>query len=333
MTHPANTRLAPLDDGEILDCLIIGAGPGGLVAATYLARFHRCIAVVDAGESRARWIPRSHNCPGFPFGIGGAELLEKLRVQAEGYGARITSGCITTLRRDGGHFVAVDDRGERYHARLALLATGIVDRMPPVEGSADALDQAIAAGAIRLCAVCDGYEASDEAIAVYGPADEAIRHALFLRTFSRRVAAVRSDPSEPSSECAALARDAHVAVLPAPRTLHHDRDGGCTIGFDDGESHHFDTVYPVLGGDAQSQLAIALGAQVDDGDELIVDDKQQTTVDGLYAIGDVVSVLNQISVALGHAAIATTAIHKRLPHNFREDEASQPETAANLPSP
>lgn len=318
---------------DVLDGLIIGAGPGGLVAATYLTRFHRCVAVVDAGESRARWIPRSHNCPGFPFGVGGPELLEKLRTQAEGYGAQITSGHIKTLQRDGDHFVAIDEECQRYRARHVLLATGIVDRMPRVEGSADALDRAIAAGAIRLCAVCDGYEASDEAIAVYGPANEAIRHALFLRTFSRQVAAVRSDPSEPSSECAALARDARVAVLPAPHTLRHDQDGGCTIDFDDGASHHFDTVYPVLGGAAQSQLAIALGARVDDGDELIVDDQQQTTVDGLYAIGDVVSTLNQISVALGHAAIAATAIHNRLPHNFREDEASQPDTAANLPSP
>ncbi|MDQ3195104.1 MAG: NAD(P)/FAD-dependent oxidoreductase [Pseudomonadota bacterium] len=318
---------------DILDALIVGAGPAGLVAATYLTRFHRCIAVVDVGASRARWIPSSHNCPGFPFGVAGAELLEKLRSQAEGYGAQITAGRIATLQRDGDHFVAIDDQRRPYRARHVLLATGIVDRMPPVDGSADALDRAIAAGAIRLCAVCDGYEASDEALAVYGPADEAIGHALFLRTFSRRVAVVRSDPGEPSSECAALARDAHVAVLPASRMLHYDQNGGCTIGFDDGDSHHFGTVYPVLGGDAQSQLAIALSARVDDADELIVDDKQQSTVDGLYAIGDVVSGLNQISVALGHAAIAATAIHNRLPRNFREDEASQSGTAPKLPSP
>ena len=67
-----------------LDCLIIGAGPAGLTAATYLARFHRRSLVVDAGSSRARWIPTSHNCPGFPFGVAGPKLLEKLRAQAEG---------------------------------------------------------------------------------------------------------------------------------------------------------------------------------------------------------------------------------------------------------
>ena len=82
--------------------------------------------------------------------------------------------------------------------------------------------------------------------------------------------------------------------------------------------HRFDTVYPVLGGDAQSQLAANLGARLDDNRELIVDARQQTSVDGLYAIGDVVSALNQISVAVGHAAVAASDIHQRLPRNFRE---------------
>ena len=316
-------------DPQLLDCLIVGAGPAGLTAATYLARFHRCIAVVDAGTSRARWIPTSHNCPGFPLGVAGTQLLQKLREQAEGYGAKIESGRITHLDRDGEHFVASDDGGVQWRASCVLLATGIVDRMPPVA----ALDEAIAAGAIRLCAVCDGYEASDERIAVYGPVDEAIHHALFLRTFSRQVTVLRSEPGEPSDGCASLAGQARVAVLPVPRTLRFDPQGGCTAGFDEGDERSFDTVYPVLGGDAQSQLATALGAQVDDDGELIVDAHLQTTVDGLYAIGDVVSALNQISVAVGHAALAATAIHNRLPRNFREDETSQPETAAALPSP
>ena len=90
------------------------------------------------------------------------------------------------------------------------------------------------------------------------------------------------------------------------------------VDFDRADSQDFDTLYPVLGADAQSDLATALGARVDGNRELIVDDQQQTSVDGLYAIGDIVSALNQISVAVGHAAIAATAIHNRLPRNFRE---------------
>ena len=320
------------ESDDLLDCLVIGAGPAGLTAATYLVRFHRRIAVVDAGHSRARWIPTSHNCPGFPFGIAGPALLTKLREQAEGYGATITSGWIETLRRAGDHFVASDASGREWRARHVLLATGIVDRMPQLHGPADVLEDAIAAGTVRLCAVCDGYEASDERIAVYGPADAAIRHGQFLRTFSRRVTAIRSEPGDPEAVNARLADTARIALLPVPARLQQG-DGLCEVILDDGSTHRFDTLYPVLGGDAQAQLATPLGAQVDDTGELQVDAAMQTTVDGLYAIGDVVSALNQISVAVGHAAIAATAIHNRLPRNYREDEASQPASAVVPPAP
>ena len=296
----------------LLDVLVVGAGPAGLTAATYLARYHRSF-VVDAGKSRARWIPASHNCPGFPHGVGGEALLGKLREQARSFDVAIEEGRIGKLERADEGFVATSDDGRRWRARFVLLATGVVDVMPAMDG----LAEGIARHAVRLCAVCDGYEASDDAIAVLAPADEAIRHALFLRSFSRNVTAIRSEDGEPSAECAALARQAGVTLLPPAQAMRCLPAEGCEVETDAG-THRFDTLYPVLGSDAQSQLATALAAQVDDNGELIVDARQQTSVDGLYAIGDVVSALNQISVALGHAAIAATAVHNRLPRNWRE---------------
>lgn len=306
-----------------LDVLIIGAGPAGLTAAIYLARFHRRITVVDAGNSRAQWIPESHNCPGFPFGISGTQLLGKLRRQAEGYGACIEAGRIERLHRVKGGFKAADAQGVERLAGYVLLATGIVDRMPAMA----AIEDAIAAGALRLCAVCDGYEAADERIAVHGPVDEAIRHAVFLRTFSRTVSVLPSGKTQASVHGAQLAKMAGVTLLPTPSSLHYIAGTGCVVEFDaieGGQRQVFDTIYPVLGSDAQSTLATALGAEVDDNEELIVDAHLQTSIDGLYAAGDIVSALNQISVSVGHAAIAATAIHGRLPHNFREDHRRPP---------
>jgi thioredoxin reductase (NADPH) len=279
-----------------LDCLIVGAGPAGLVAATYLARFRRRIALVDAGASRARLIPTSHNCPGFPLGVSGPALLDRLREQAETYGVAITGGRIASLAREGDRFLARDAQGGSWPAATVILATGIVDRLPEVEGGAAALDAAIDDGVLRLCAVCDAYEASDERIGVLGPRDDATRHAAFLRTFSRSVEAI------PVESAAAL----------------RCGDAGCTVDFGDGRRRDYDILYPVLGSDAQSQLARDLGATVDDEGALRTDAHLQTSVEGLYAIGDVVSALNQIAVAVGHAAIAATAVHKRLPPNPRE---------------
>nr|MBA2690752.1 NAD(P)/FAD-dependent oxidoreductase [Burkholderiales bacterium] len=75
-----------------IDCLIVGAGPAGLTAAIYLARFRRDIVVVDNGASRASYIPVSHNYPGFPDGISGSDFLAQLRQQAAHYGVSVTQG-------------------------------------------------------------------------------------------------------------------------------------------------------------------------------------------------------------------------------------------------
>ena len=75
---------------ETLHCLIVGAGPAGLVAAVYLARYKRRFVVVDADDSRLRWIPRSRNVPAFPDGVAGPELLQQLREHAARY--RVADG-------------------------------------------------------------------------------------------------------------------------------------------------------------------------------------------------------------------------------------------------
>lgn len=300
----------PHSTDALHDCLVIGAGPAGLTAATYLARFRRDIVVLDAGRSRARWIPASHNCPGFPFGVAGNELLARFRTHAEEYGAPFVDVHVQSLSREAGHFVASD--GERqWRARHVILATGVVDRMPDMPG----VEDAIASGVVRLCAICDAYEARDEVIGVLAPAETAIGHAEFLRTFSRQVYAISSDSGDafgPPLQRRAAESDLHLRAMPTRLEL---VDGACEVEFADGVRQRFDTLYPALGADVQSGLAAALGATLDDKGALVVDGKLQTSVDGLYAIGDVVSALNQISVAVGHAAIAATAVHRRLPAN------------------
>ena len=331
----ASSTSATDADGPLLDCLVIGAGPAGLTAATYLARYHRTIAVVDAGKSRARWIPTSHNCPGFPFGVGGEEILARYRRQAGQFGVNVIDGCIARLEMAGEGdgdgdgdgevegdgeegaarvFTATAADGRRWRARNVILATGVVDNMPAMDG----LEAGIAGHAVRLCAICDAYEASDASIAVLAPVDEAIRHALFLRTFSTQVTAIASEEGTPSQECARLADEAGIVVLPPPLAM-RCAERGCEVDCADA-THRFDTLYPVLGSRAQSALATTLGARGDDNHELTIDANAQTTVDGLYAIGDVVSMLNQISVAVGLAALAATHVHNRLPRNLRETQ-------------
>jgi thioredoxin reductase (NADPH) len=297
---------------DVFDCAIVGAGPAGLTAAVYLARYRRHIVVFDAGKSRAAWIPESHNCPGFPGGISGPALLQKLRAQAAEHATTIVPRTVTALENTKDGFDILDESGGCYRARTVLIATGVVDILPDEAW----MDEAIRTGAVRLCAICDGFEASDKSVAVYGPARSALRHALFMRTYSRRVTVFQADEETLSDKDVALASEAAIEMRPQPAALGFD-GRRCSFTDADGRESAFDCVYPVLGCHAQSKLAIDVGAETDENGEIRVSPEQMSSVAGLYVAGDVVSALNQISVANGHAGIAATAIHNALPRNFR----------------
>ena len=294
------------------DCAVIGAGPAGLTAALYLARFHRSVIVFDGGPSRAQWIPESHNCPGFPGGISGNRLLERLRAQLSGYDTRICAVRIESLQTQDEGFLLVDADGQAIASRKVLLATGIIDTLPP----GDWIEAAIRAGALRLCPVCDGFEASDQHIAVYGPGESALNHAEFLRTYSADVVLVCSDGQPLDGAQARRAASLGVRVIAQSGDLRFDGQR-CSFGMADGTREVFDSVYAFLGCQPQSGLAEAVGAESDEQGALRVGRDQMTTIEGLYAAGDVVSALDQISVAVGHSGVAATAIHGALNSNLR----------------
>jgi len=287
------------------DCIIVGGGPAGLTAAVYLARFRRRVLVVDSFRSRARYIPRSHNCPGFAQGISGTDLLKALRAQARKYGAQIARGTVDRIARKAGAFTVSSGKQHRGAASV-LIATGIVDIVPAIPG----LREGIHRGVVRLCPICDGYEASGKRIAVYGPPASVISHALFLRTYSSQVTAVFSQEGTVPKMLGAQARRHRLAVMAAPQAIALD-ESGCRIVTTQRE-HRFDCFYPTMGFEPKCRLAVSLGARVDDAGEIIVSPHMQTSVKRLYAAGDAVSGLHQIAVAVGHAAIAATAIHNQL---------------------
>jgi len=304
---------------DVFDTLIIGGGPGGLTAAIYLRRFTRNVALVDKGNSRLGWIPVSHNYPGFPDGINGQLLLDQLRCQLGKYGGHVIPGEITGLRIEDGLFVADSCSPEGdltlLRAHTVLLATGVADAGMPVER----WEEAVAAGAVRLCPVCDGYDVIDRRIAVATSEVNPVGHALFMRSFSTEVLLFeRADESAVNDEerkQLAAANVRHIASPLAGVTLSDDLKP--VMHTRDGERYECDVFYPMLGESARSGLAAALGAETVECDKLVVDDHCRTSVPGLFAIGDVTRGLNQIAVATGQAAIAATTIHNTLPWALR----------------
>ncbi|MBL8583384.1 MAG: NAD(P)/FAD-dependent oxidoreductase [Rhizobiaceae bacterium] len=293
----------------LLDCLIVGGGPAGLTAAIYLARFHRKVVVIDDGNSRALWIPRSHNCAGFPEGIGGSELLSRMREQAKCFGAKLIDGRIEQLDSEDGSFVARGS-GLALKCRAVILATGTVNRRPNIDQ--DTHRSALERGQLRYCPICDGFEATDQAIAVLGADQRGVAEALFLRGYSKSITLIAVDKAEIGPDDHQKLNRAGIRLASRPLDRLAFRESDVAAYLRGGEELFFDTVYPALGSDTNDMLAKALNLEMGDGCCIAVDQKQRTSRGGVYAAGDIVHSLDQISVAMGHAAIAATTLHNDL---------------------
>jgi thioredoxin reductase (NADPH) len=295
----------------ILDCLIVGGGPAGLTAAIYLARFRLDVMVVDGGKSRAAWIPCTRNVSGFPDGIGGTDLLQRMRDQACKYGAKVETEFVTKLERDGdsGLFTATWGSGEA-SARTVLLATGVSNRRPPMDEELH--DEALARGLIRYCPICDGYEVTDKRIGVIGSDSHGVAEALFVRSFTADVTLIAPDKAMSlKAEDQRRLKEARIDCVDGPtRAVAIAKD---FIVVDTAEGHYtFDSIYPALGSDTHTQLAEMAGADLSSDGCIKVDSHQRTSVAGLYAAGDVVIGLDQISHAMGEGGVAATTIRNDL---------------------
>lgn len=295
---------------EVDDCIIVGAGPAGLTAAIYLARYYLRIRLFDCGTSRASWIPTSHNHAGFPDGIHGEELLERMREQAAKYGALREPRRVTDLKKEGGLFL-VSCGEEQYRARTVLLATGVVNNRP--EGIDSELhDEALARGLLRYCPVCDGYEVTDKKVGIIGTGDHGAAEAHFIRTYTADVTLISPDAVHAfDDECITELDDAGVRRVHGPCGGYAIENGQFAVDTAEGRLL-FDSVYPALGSVIRSGLADKAGAKLSEAGSIIVDDHQETSVPGLFAAGDVVLGLDQISHAMGEAGVAATTIRNTL---------------------
>ncbi len=300
--------------GMLVDCLIIGGGPAGLTAAIYLARFLRSVLVIDSGSSRAGYIPTSHNYPGFPDGVHGHEFLANLRDQATEYGADIWHAEVTHLtRKNDGVFTAQSTQGS-VDARYVIMATGIIDEKPDLPD----IKEFIYNGVVRFCPVCDGYECIDRKVGIIGPCDKIYKKALFLRPYTNQIEIFPLDDDSDRTQKDRDALESLNVCIPTCRIQDIElKDDHIVATMANGEQKTVEILYPAMGAEVRTALAMDLGADHNESHCLYTDAHQQTNVPGLYAIGDITLDLSQISVATGQAAIAATAIHNALPLNCR----------------
>lgn len=297
------------DRDNILECIVIGAGPAGLTAGIYLQRFLRRCLVFDAGSGRAATIPRSHNLPGFPGGLSGVELLARLETQLQEFGGHVIRAEVDSIALSDERF-AVFCEGVAYRSRSVVLATGVVNHKPNMPEAMHVIG--VSQGLIRYCPVSDGYEARRSSIAVLGADEHGAAEALFLRSYGAAVTLlVQHSLDLPADDLQALAR-AGIDVVEEPIEHFQLAATAIEVSWRSGRRQSFGTLYPALGSTSRTKLAVQLGAKLSDQGSLVTDKHQRTSIPGFYAIGDVVEGLGQICVATGQAAIAATAIHNDL---------------------
>lgn len=295
-------------NSDLLDCIIIGGGPAGLMAATYLGRYRCKIKLIDSNESRARLIPLSHNFPTYPKGITGEEILRLMREQSNKYSHCIIHDTTLGISYDSDtQIFNVQNINTHFFSKNIILATGVVDIEPKIPN----LPSAIKDGLIRHCVICDGFEVIDKKIALIAQGRKAVMEALFLINYAKDLtiftlgSGLKLDSAESNFfkiKRIKISTDAIEEVI-----INHNKS---VLVKTIKENYAFDSVYSGLGSDARSDLAIKLGAKHLQDKRLITNLHQETNIPGLFAIGDVVAGLSQMSVGMSHAAQAATAIFK-----------------------
>jgi thioredoxin reductase (NADPH) len=290
------------------DVIIIGGGLAGLSAAIYLGRALRDVVIIDQQKSMARWEPDVQNYLGFPEGIAGEALLERGRKQARRYEASVVQDEVREVAQGERGFSVQGGKGT-YVSRRLLLATGIHHIPPDIPGMEECLGHSL-----FFCKDCDGYRVQGKRIAIYGANNEAVRYALNMLLFSSVVVVVTNGHAiHWDAQHGRWLEEYEIPVYTEPiiRFDHQDRQIE-SVTFEDRSCIEVEVLFTTRGDVYFNHLAKSLGAKISETGEIVVDENQRTSVEGLYAAGCVTPANCQMIIAAGQGAIAAQAINRTL---------------------
>ena len=292
----------------MLDVLIVGAGPAGLSAALWLGRCRRRVLICDAGHPRNA---ASHGLHGFLTrdGIDPAEFLLIGREQLAPYDTvELRLIDVTDARRLDNGFEITFSNGERIRSRKLLLATGVVDELPTIEGLPELYGRSV-----FHCPYCDGWEMRDQPLAVYGRGENGLGLSLELLLWSRDLILCTDGPSQLSEED--LQRLAHHDIkLIEHRITRLEGSGGALkhIVFANGESLARSAMFFSTSQRQRTDLAQKLGCELTDQGCVATGEYETTNVPGLYVAGDASRLVQFVVVAAAEGAQAAVAVNKEL---------------------
>jgi thioredoxin reductase (NADPH) len=294
------------------DLIIIGAGGAGLSAAQYGARGNLRTLVLEelASGGQALLIDELENYPGFPEAVSGYDFTQKMEEQARRFGAEVQNSVVTALKREDGVFVLETDKG-RLTSLAVILATGAVHRALGVPGEAEH-----AGHGVSYCATCDGPFFKNKRMLVVGGGDAACDEATYLAHLASGVLMAHRRDKFRAQKALASRVLANPKIEVRFDTELKRIDGSPTVSTvtlaDKRNGREYteqvSAVFIFIGSDPKTSLAIPLGVDLDDGGYVETNQRMETKVPGLYAVGDVrASPFRQLVVAAGEGAIAAHA--------------------------
>jgi thioredoxin reductase len=289
------------------DAIVVGGSVAGLSAALLLGRACKRVLVCDSGKPRNQIAHASHNYFSRD-GIAPADLLQIGREQLQPYDVEIRQGEVIDAENLGKHFQVTLSNGDQFLGRKLLLATGMKDTLPSIEGFAE-----LWGNSVFHCPYCHGWEVRDQPLAIYGKGEAAFEQAFMLTGWSRDLVLCSDGASELSDEQRQQLLNWEIQIREEKIARLDYQAGELTrIVFVNNE------VLPRRGillrpqSHQHSDLAAKLGCKLDSNDFVEVNDFKQTSVTGVYAVGDASSPLSQISWASASGMIAASFVNRSL---------------------
>jgi len=294
---------------NVYDVAIVGGGPAGLSAALWLARYLHKVVLIDSGDPR-NWETRGVN--GFlgSQGIRSPQLRGKGREEAKKFGAELVDGIVTDARRNGEeHFTLDLEDNSRIHARRILLAIGLKDLWPDIPGLSDCYGETV-----HVCPDCDGYETRNKKTVVVGKGRKAVGMALTLANWTEElVICTNGEPPGLDEELTAKLKRLNIPVLDCAISCIRSKDGEITaIELADGMLLDCERLYFAIGQYPADDLGAQLKCKRDEFGLIVIDERNHTSVENVYAAGDIVPGPQLAIRAASDGAVAALAIHKSL---------------------
>lgn len=313
---------------EIYDFIVVGGGPVGLHAGLKAALLNHTSLVLDKGRKWCRiwFVPRVDNIPTYPDGISGEDLVNAGRRALKKYGEKVRLNdffeVIEIEKKDTFLVKAIGKRAKRteeFRSRAVILATGVIDRQPEIDGSIQPILPYANKGLVHYCLFCDGHMMTGQDVAVIGHQSLAVHTAFDLGYFEAESVTIltngkkmfweeETDQKEIEGHLEKLADQGVEIVADSITGLFGLDDDFLGVKLADGSERRFDSGMVALGlYKINNELAINLGGQVDEDGYVVTDedcrvlDDSGNPIGGLYAIGDVRNDWNQIPIGFGDA--------------------------------